>query len=227
MFVSAVTLSCGASGPKKPPGTPPTPATVTRDEPGGDAADPQLAAMLRLGREPWGWRNDKRDFVRFPLSDWQNWRRVRFWGAPTFLGFRYGDKHRAVAAMWMRRLRPGDTEDPGSCFRYLEEWAQPLVDTYGAVIKVVSEVPKTWRTSNDVLVRRMDVEVAGLISSKAYRTAAAATVPWPHVCAVYGYAFYAEDDEQAASAARDRHAEEAFTRLELMKPAPPEDLESR
>lgn len=219
---------CGSSAPRKPPGVPPTPATVTRAEPGGDAADPVQAALQRLAAEGWGWRNDKRDFVHFPLSDWANWRRVKFWGAPTFVGFRYGDKHHAVAAMWARRLRAGDAEDPSACMQYVEEWAQPLLDTYRATLHTVSESRATWRKPDDVLVREVNAEVAGLLSSRTYYCVAGATVPWPHTCAVYGYAFYVdEDDDAAASKARARYAAEAFRQLTLMKPAPPDDLEVR
>ncbi len=228
-LIAALTLAgCGSSTPRKPPGVPPTPSTVTRDEPGGDAADPLMAALLRLSTEGWGWRNDKGDYVHFPLSDWANWRRVKFWGAPTFVGFRYGNQHHAVAAMWARRLRPGDPEDPSACFQFLQEWAQPLMDTYHANLQTVSEATVSWRTKDDVLVRRFNAEVDGFLSSRTYYCVAGATVAWPHTCAVYGYAFYADDDDDGpAGKARDRYAVEAFRQLRLMKPEPPADLESR
>jgi len=228
LAAAALVGGCGSSAPRKPPGVPPTPASVTREEPGGDAADPQLAALLRLSVEGWGWRNDKRDYVHFPLSDWGNWRRVKFWGVPTFVAFRYGNKHHAVAAMWARRLRPGDAEDPSACLQYMQEWAQPLMDTYRATLQTVSEARVTWREKDDVLVRSLNVEVSGFLSSKTYYCVAGATVPWPHTCAVYGYGFYAdEDDDEPARKARERYAAEAFRQLTLMKPAPPDDLETR
>jgi hypothetical protein len=223
-----VLMGCGSSGARKPPGVPPTPISVTRDEPGGDAADPVQAALLRLGSEGWGWRNDKRDYVHFPLSDWANWRRVRFWGVPTFVGFRYGNKHHAVAAMWARRLRTGDAEDPSACMQYAQEWAEPILDTYRATIQTVSETRVPWRAEDDVLLRTINARVAGLLSSRTYYCVVGAVIPWPHTCAVYGYAFYAdEEDDAAAAKARDRYAREAFRQLTLTRPSPPDDLEVR
>ena len=113
---------------RQPPGAPATPKSVTREEPGGDAHDPHQQAMLRLSQEPWGWRNDKRDVFHFPLTDWGNWRRVRFWGLPTFVGFRYGDVHHAIAAMRVVRVQPGDAPTPKGCLDRFLRWGMPIMD---------------------------------------------------------------------------------------------------
>src|SRR5687768_5050364 len=72
---------------------PPTPASVTVKEPGGDAEDKQGAALFRQLDEAWGLRNDKDDQLHVPLPDHQHWKRVRFWGVEHFVGFRYGGDH--------------------------------------------------------------------------------------------------------------------------------------
>src|SRR5690606_3693419 len=91
--VLLLTAACGSSGVTQPPGAPPSPHTVTVAEPGGDAHDPHKAALERQLKEPWGARNDKDDQLHAPTPDWQNWKRVRYWGVDHFTGFRYGDDH--------------------------------------------------------------------------------------------------------------------------------------
>ena len=215
---AAVSVGCASARPPKPRSAPPTPKTVTRSEPGGDAADPQLAALRRLGKLPWGWRNDKRDVVHFPLTDWKNWRRVRFWGVPTFVGFRYGDKHRAVAAMWLTRLHRGEPEDPRVCIAHLKKWGMPMADLYRTTVTMGEAKTVTWQGHPDVLVQTVDATVEGLFSDQQWRAVAGASLPWPRVCMVYGYAFRVDDSPKQAEATRDRYAREAFSRLELTHP---------
>src|SRR5687768_11159743 len=75
-----VPLSEPGTAEKVPPKTrPPTPKSVTRSNPGGDAPDPHEAALRRLLEAPWGARNDKDDQVHAPTPDWENWKRVRYY----------------------------------------------------------------------------------------------------------------------------------------------------
>src|SRR5262245_56181587 len=84
-------VACGGAQPNgKPLDAPPTPRSVTRANPGGDAADPERAALERLMREPWGYRKDRWSTLRIPLADWKHWRRVKIFGHPTRATFRYG-----------------------------------------------------------------------------------------------------------------------------------------
>src|SRR5262249_39165226 len=93
---SSVMLGCSASAPPRPPSLPPTPATVTVENPGGDASDPEWASLDRLLHEPWGVRRDRHGSLIVPLSDARHWQRVRLWGYPTRAAFRFGDEHYAV-----------------------------------------------------------------------------------------------------------------------------------
>ncbi len=195
----------------------PKPSTVTRSEPGGDAPDPQRAALLRLAKESWGWRNDKRDVVHFPLTDWKNWRRVRFWGVPTFVGFRYGDKHRAVAAMWLSRLKTDEPQRPETCLEKVEAWGLPMADLYRTTVSMGETTRVSWQ-NRPVLVQKVEAHVEGLFSDEQWLAVAGATIPWPRVCMVYGYAFRVEDAPHEAAEARDRYAREAFTKMTLTHP---------
>lgn len=225
--LSACTLlACSHSIPRQPPGLPPSPKTITREEPGGDAHDPLRAAHERLARESWGWRADKRDVFHFPLSDTKNWRRVRFWGVPSFVGFRYGDKHHAVAALWARKLREGDAPTADTCMKRFEDWGNGVADQYSTRISEVTEQRATWREPDDVLVKTLEAQVKTLLSRRRYLGVVGATIAWPGVCVAYGYAFDADDVEEPAREARDRYAREAFKQLARIPEAPPANLES-
>jgi hypothetical protein len=209
----------------QPPGVPPSPKTITREEPGGDAHDPHQEALLRLSREPWGWRNDKRDVFHFPLSDWTNWRRVRFWGVPTFLGFRYGDVHHAIAGMRLVRVHPPDLPTPTGCMERFLQWGMPIADGYSAKLKDESDSFVAWKAPNDVLVRTWEAEVKTLLARKRYFGVMGAMLPWDGVCAVWGYAFHVDDEDALARTVRDRYAREAYGRLVRVPDLPPEGIE--
>jgi len=221
-LVTAASFGCVKSK-AQPPGAPPTPATVTRDEPGGDAYDPHRAALERLLHEQWGWRNDKRDEFHFPLSDWEQWRRVRFWGVPAFVGFRYGDKHRAVAALWARRLRTEDADDPQICLDRLEDWGGPIADFYHTTVTKGAISRVSWKDQDDVIVQVVDAQVSNVFSHRKYAAVVGATFGWPRICLVYGYAFRVEDWEEIADEVRLRYAREAFSKLTVKDPLRPPD----
>jgi hypothetical protein len=214
----ATTLGCGAGRDRKPPGVPPSPASVTREEPGGDASNPHKAALDRLLTEPWGWRNDKQDVFHFPLSDWPNWRRVRFWGLPAFVGFRYGDAHRAVTGLWVRRLRPDDPEQLEVCLDRMQAWGKPIASAYQTTFTMGPRSFASWKSKDDVLVQSVDAEVSALFSHRTYRAVVGVSFAWPRVCVLYGYAFRVEGEEDVAAQVRDRYAREAFSRLTVRDP---------
>jgi hypothetical protein len=223
--LASLVSACSSALPKAPPGLPPDPKTVTSKDPGGNAYDPQKAALDRLANETWGWRNDKRDYFHFPLSDWQNWKRVKYWGLPTFVGFRYGDNHRAVAALWARPVQSGDAPTPATCIARFEEWATPLAQGYSTTISNTRDSAVSWKGKNDVLVRSLDATVHSLFGNKKYYGVVGATMGWPQVCLIWGYAFKVEDAEESAKKARDRYMTEAFQQLRRMKDGIPDPLE--
>jgi hypothetical protein len=218
-------MACSHGAARQPPGKPPTPVSITREEPGGDAFDPHQAALARLAKEPWGWRDDKRGVFHFPLSDWKTWKRVRFWGLPTFVGFRYGDSHHATAALWVRKVRDHDPPTPEACMQRFEQWAIPIADGYNTRVVRETESRASWN-GKDVLVKSMDAEVKSLLSRSTWLAVVGAAVGWPPTaCVVYGYAFKADDAEQQAAAARDRYAREAFQQLGRMVDQVPDGID--
>lgn len=107
-------LGCTTQAP--PPSTPqartPTPGTVTRNNPAGDAESPVDAALTRLIEEPIGEKADRFRTYRPLFPDANNWKRVRFWGYPSRAGFRYGKDNYAVSVLIYEEA---DNDDPNAC----------------------------------------------------------------------------------------------------------------
>lgn len=94
----------------------PSPGTVTRDNPAGDAASPIDAALTRLLREPMSDQHDRWRKLAVPLPDAANWKRVRFWGYPTRAGFRYGKDPHFALGLIAYEAATGD-DSPSACLR--------------------------------------------------------------------------------------------------------------
>jgi hypothetical protein len=219
VLVSLVPLSgCHSGSPRLPPGIPPT--SISREEPGGNAADPHESALQRLRTEPWGWRNDKQDALHVPLPDWQNWRRIRYYGVTSFVGFRYGDDHHAVIAIWVRETDEGTTAD--ECLEKFEKWASPTAHSFSVQVGpgTVTHVPWTPKPEESphgeltVAVKSLQAEVNTLLSRKSYAAAYAAYVMWPKTCTIFGVAVPERDSEELAREVRDRYVNDGFWRLE-------------
>jgi hypothetical protein len=208
---------------------------VSREEPGGDAADPHQAALERLLNEPWGWRNDKQDALHVPLADWKNWRRIRYFGVPTFVGFRYGDDHHAVIAVWVRQADDGTTVD--QCLESFEEWSEPTAHSFS--VKVGSPTVARWPWNptpgtkpegrlvsgeagrGEVVVKSVDAEVSTLFSKTSYSAAYGAYVMWPNTCTIFGLAVPVRDNLELSRAVRDRYVSDGFWRMERHAEAVP------
>ncbi len=222
-LAAVLATACSPSAPRKPPGVPPAPVTVTREEPGGDAADPHLAALARLTRQPWGWRNDRQDALHLPMPDWANWRRVTFWGVPTFAGYRYGDGHHAVLGVWVREATAEESATSEACLDAFERWGEGSLRVFGVEVGPRSQTEARWQRGK-ATVRSLDARLDTLLSSRAWAAAYAAYVMWPGTCTVYGVAVPLGDDaadEAAARAVRDRFVREGFARMDQHMAARP------
>ncbi len=191
---------------------PPSPETITREEPGGDAHDPHLAALERLMQQPWGFRQDRQKALRVPMPDWPNWRRVRFFGMPTFAAFRYGDAHHAVIGVWVRAVEEGQPDDPGSCLAHFEAWGEPRARSFR--VKLEPATTKRIRFGKDeITVRSLEARIDTLLKKSSYSAAYAAYPLWPGTCTVVGIAVASKDAGDAARLVRDRYVDEGFQKL--------------
>jgi hypothetical protein len=113
--------------PSTPAERTPTPSSVSRDNPGGDAANPVDAALTRLLEHPSGYRLDKFRTINVALPDHGHWRRVRFFGHPTRASFRYGDD---AYAMVVLKYFESDNNAPGVCLAKTLEAASDVAHTF-------------------------------------------------------------------------------------------------
>jgi hypothetical protein len=214
----ALLAGCHTGPPRQPPGTPPTTASVSREEPGGDADDPHVSALERLSQEPWGWRNDKQDALHVPLPDWKNWRRIRYFGVPSFVGFRYGDDHHAVIAIWVREAEEGTT--PDQCIDTFEKWAAPTAHDFSVQVGFGPVTRFPWSADGqkregegEVVIKSVEAEINTLLSQKSYSAAYAAYVMWPKTCTIFGIAVPVRDSPELAQKVRDRYVKDGFWRI--------------
>jgi len=213
---SGVALGCSAPAlPPRPPGLPPTPQTVTARNPGGDAADPELAALERLAGEPWGSRRDRLNTVIVPLVDARHWQRVRLWGYPSRVAFRFGDDHHGVLAIWYQPTT--EASDPESCLARFVADALPAAEAYGTRIldsHLVHTVQRPGRASGPMVVQVVDAEVAGFFGAdKEYAGALAAYRSWPGTCLLQGFVVAATKHKALAGRIRDRWVAEGAPTL--------------
>jgi hypothetical protein len=216
---------CSNKAPVRPPGVPPTPVTVTRANPGGDAADPERAALERLAAEPWGEQKDRFRTLRVALPDSPKWRRVRLWGHPTRATYRYGDHHYALATLWY--VPTDGPNDPDSCLKKFLDQAKPIADTYSVQIGK-PEIVRTTQLIGDearpLVVQLLEGSVDTLIANNDYAGAIAAYQSWPGTCLVQGFAVVATKHADLAMKIRERWVAEGAPALrweENLKDAPP------
>ncbi len=119
VLVAAFAMGCATAAPSLPQARRPTPKTVTRDNPAGDAEAPEDAALTRLLEAPVGKKIDKFRTLLVRLPDASKWRRVRLWGQPTRATFRYGNDHYAIAVLDYR-----DAEGDDAPTRCLERFVK-------------------------------------------------------------------------------------------------------
>lgn len=220
-LTASITLGLGCSSVvRQAPGLPPTPETITREEPGGDAHDPHLAALLRLETEPWGFRHDRQNTLRIPMPDRENWRRVKFFGMPTFAAFRYGDSHHAVIALWVRALEPGEEDDLKSCLDRFEKWGEPKARSFGVKLESPASTETRWHRG-EVVIRAVEARIESWFSKKRFSAAYAAYRMWPGSCTVAGIAIASDGAEDEARRARDRYVREGFSRMAQPSTRPP------
>jgi hypothetical protein len=203
--------ACTVATPRQPPGIPPTPASVTRDEPGGDAEDPRTAAQTRLSGEGWAFRTDRQGRVLVPLADARNWTRVTFWTVDTFAGFRFGDDHHGVSAVFVRES-PTPHPDSETCMRDFESWALTRAKMWATETTPAETKTVAWR-GQKVVVHSRDASTAWGFRKREYAGVYGAYVPWEGTCLVLSYGFPFGDDPALAKKTRDRFARDAFSRL--------------
>jgi hypothetical protein len=214
LLASLAVLACGSAPPTRPPGSPPTPASVTRENPGGDAADPERAALERLLVEPWGRQQDRFKTLDVPLVDWKSWRRVRILTYPTRATFRYGDEH--YAALSVLYTDTSGPSDPDSCLDEFWTKTAPLADGYGVRLGEAQIIRTTQEIDGEVrplVFKVLQGSVASVLASDEYVGAIAVYESWPGTCLVAAMAVKASQHPELARRVRDRWIDEGAPKL--------------
>src|SRR5687767_1348564 len=187
-ILSAVGCSSSAPPPRPAaPARPPTPATVTPAEPGGDAEDPHAAALERLLASPWGARSDKGDQLLAPMPDWENWKRVRYWGFDHIAGFRYGKAYHAVSVARVQEIPAGTPATSEACLRAIEAWVRPQLQ--GFEVKLGPIESKLTRWNDKALeIHTVDGWVSWGVDNADFSAAWTAYPAYPNACLVFGLA---------------------------------------
>lgn len=210
-----VATACGKpAAPTQPAGNPPTPKTVTAANPGGDANDPEFAALDRLAKEPWGFQRDFWNTLHIPLADSQKWQRTRITGNPTRASFRYGKQHYAVATIWYTPIEGAN--DPEACMAKFIDYASPAADAYGIQVMSRERLRMTQSVGADVLpisVELLAGRLDSLLGRNDYLGAIIAYQSFPGTCLVEGFAVVATHHPTLAKQIRDRWVSEGATRL--------------
>jgi hypothetical protein len=208
-------VACSTSPlPSRPPGLPPTPVSVTKENPGGDAADPERAALTRLLNEPVGWKRDRFDTLRVPLMDWTKWQRVKIWGHPTRASFRYGDDHYGVIALWYGPSTGEST--PEACLARFVGEATPQAEAYGVRIAEVKDIHTEQRVEGErrpIEIKVVDGSIETLMESSDYLGGIASYTTWPGTCLIQGFAVLATKHRDLALQIRERWVTEGVPRL--------------
>lgn len=212
-----VCVACANSTTVAPsaPMRPPTPATVTAKEPGGDAEDPERAALERLLGEVWGARTDKDEQLLAPMPDRDHWKRTRYFGFDHLVGFRYGNEHRAMIAVRVQDLPPGTPVKSETCMRAFEDWARPQIAGFDVKLQPLPTKVVRWR-GQPLVIQSVDGWVSWGIGSADFSVAWAAYPAYKDGCLIYGVALPWRDQPVLAKRVRDRWVNEGFVGFEAL-----------
>jgi hypothetical protein len=212
--------ACGAAVPKQPEALPPTITSITREHPGGDAADPHFAALARQLEEPWGWKSDKDAQLRVPLVDSKNWKRVRFWAVDHFVGFRYGSDVHAVASVFIQEVPEGEAGSAAACMRHFERWSRPRLRDFHVRLGPIAERSLPWH-ERTVLVHQANAAVPFGFETSELTAAWAAYPAYPDGCLIFSLAVPWRDQEGTAKAVVERWVEQGLERIKPLTPNSP------
>jgi hypothetical protein len=223
----ACTAGCSAS----PPSTAnmPVPAAAPPKDDGsaaqgGGGGTAHAAALEQLKIAKLQSRVDKQHSVRLPLPDGPNWTRVKFWGVPSLVGFRYGKDHHAIVGGWI--IEVDDNTVEGACARGFENLAKPVVETFDVELQHEAPSAFTWKFRGEppmhvVAVDSVFAKTATLAAHDRYAGAYAGYPAWPGRCLVVGVAVPVREDEPRAREVRDRFVREVFPRIEITAASEP------
>lgn len=204
--------SAQAARPAVPVTAAPPPKDDGKPAEGGQGGDQHAAALEQLKVGKIELRDDKQASVRIPLPDGARWTRVRFWGVPSLVGFRYGRDHHAVVGAFVTHVP--DNGAPQACSKSFESIAAPMVEAFEVSIKHDPPVAFPWnRQIVDVDV--LFAKTATVLARDEYAASYATYPVWKNACLVVGVALPARGEPERAREVRDRFVKDVFPKVEV------------
>jgi len=206
--------STAAAAPRPP--QPIAPAPPPKDDgnaaKGGEGGTQHAAALEELKVGELGWATDRQGSLRLLLPDAKHWTRVKFWGAPSLVAFRYGKDHHAVVGGVV--VHVANETAPTACSQAFEQSAQPMVDAFE--VSLAHDPPRavTWN-GKIVEIDSLVATTATLGSHEAYAVAYGVYPAWPGACLVLGVAVPARDELERAKGVRDRFVADVLPTLAI------------
>ncbi len=205
---------------------------------GGAGGSAHAAAMEQLKISPLSLRGDRQNSLRVLLPDAPHWTRVKFWGVPSLVGFRYGKDHHAIVAAFVTHVDPPADGSPlpaGACIRSFEAWATPWVEAFEVDVQHDAPraimwdgprgVPRSEATPPQIVdIDSVFAKVATVAYRDAYAGAYAAYPAWKGACLIIGVAVPARDDEGRAREVRDRFAKEVLPHVQVIGRDEPKEM---
>jgi hypothetical protein len=187
---------------------------------GGSGGSAHAAALEQLKIAPLEGRVDKQNSVKIPLPDAEHWTRVKFWGVPSLVGFRYGKEHHAIVGAFVTYV--DDNTVQGACVKSFEKFANPWIVAFDVDLK--REAPQAFMWNRQVVEAEAVVaKTATIVARDVYAAAFAAYPAWKGACLILGIAVPARDDDARAIQVRDRFAKEVLPRVEVLTPDEPKE----
>ncbi len=205
---------------------------------GGSGGAGHAAALEQLKISALEGRVDKQNSVKILLPDAPHWTRVKFWGVPSLVGFRYGKDHHAIVAAFVTYADPDPASkvglpSTGACMKSFEGWAKPWVDAFE--VDISHEPPKAvmWdggalrRTAKDgpqvIDIDAVFAKTATLMDHGSYAAVYGGYPAWKGACVIVGIAVPAREDDGRAREVRDRFAQEVLPHVEVMTTEEPKE----
>lgn len=213
-FALALCLSATAcTTARQPPGAPPTPGSITLENPGGDADDPQEVALKRQLEMPWRYAMDKDGQVNVPMVDAENYKRVRYWAIDHFTGFRYGDDYHVMNVVLVQDIPEGATMDSRECLAQADKWGRPQLKNFEVKLGMPEIHEEQWR-GQPVVVKSVDGYVDFGLERLRFSAAYAAYPAYSDACLIFGVAVPWRKHPDLAMQVRDRWVKEAVPRIQ-------------
>jgi len=237
--LAGANVGCSGTGPSPAAGShtlPVAAASPPKDDgtaaKGGSGGISHAAALEQLKVAPLRARVDKQQSMRVLLPDAEHWTRVKFWGVPSLVGFRYGREHHAIVGGVVTHV--ADNAVQGACAKSFESWAMPWVESFEVELTHEPPAAFVWATGRGgvnkasnprqiIEVDAMVAKTATLAERESYAVAYSGYPAWDGACLIVGVAVPSREDPARAKDVRDRFVRDVLPKIEVLSANEPKE----